>query len=62
MAEAMLLGKPVLATGYSGNVDFMTAENSYLVDYAMAPIGPGARSLPAGGGVGRALRSSTRRS
>jgi glycosyltransferase involved in cell wall biosynthesis len=32
MAEAMLLGKPTIATGYSGNLDFMTAENSYLVD------------------------------
>lgn len=32
-AEAMLLGKPVVATGYSGNLDFMTPANSYLVDY-----------------------------
>jgi glycosyltransferase involved in cell wall biosynthesis len=32
MAEAMALGKPTVATGYSGNLDFMTAENSYLVD------------------------------
>jgi glycosyltransferase involved in cell wall biosynthesis/SAM-dependent methyltransferase len=46
LAEAMLLGKPVLATGYSGNVDFMTAENSYLVDYEMAPIGPGHDPYP----------------
>ena len=38
LAEAMLLGKPVVATGYSGNMDFMTAENSYLVDYQMIPI------------------------
>lgn len=30
MAEAMALGKPVIATGYSGNLAFMTAENSYL--------------------------------
>ena len=28
LAEAMLMGKPVIATAYSGNVDFMTAENS----------------------------------
>ncbi len=33
MAEAMILGKPVIATAYSGNLDFMTAENSYLVDH-----------------------------
>jgi glycosyltransferase involved in cell wall biosynthesis len=31
-AEAMLLGKPTIATRYSGNLDFMTEENSYLVD------------------------------
>jgi len=38
MGEAMLLGKPVIATNYSGNVDFMTAENSYLVDYRIVPL------------------------
>ena len=31
MAEAMLLGKPTIATGYSGNLDFMTEATSYLV-------------------------------
>jgi glycosyltransferase involved in cell wall biosynthesis len=38
MAEAMLLGKPVIATGYSGNLDFMSPTNSLLVDYRMVPI------------------------
>lgn len=38
LAEAMLLGKPVIATGYSGNLDFMTAENSYLVEYSRTTI------------------------
>ena len=33
MAEAMFFGKPVIATGYSGNLDFMTADNSILVPY-----------------------------
>jgi hypothetical protein len=28
----------VVATAYSGNMDFMTSENSYLVDYQMMPI------------------------
>lgn len=42
MAEAMLLGKPVIATGYSGNMDFMTSGNSYPVDYDLVPIGEGA--------------------
>ena len=34
----MLLGKPVIATGYSGNVDFMTPQNSYLVDYTRVAL------------------------
>lgn len=38
MAEAMLLGKPVIATGYSGNLDFMTPANSLLVDYQLTPL------------------------
>lgn len=38
MAEAMLLAKPTIATGYSGNLDFMTPENSYLVEYSRAVI------------------------
>jgi len=38
MAEAMALGKPVIATGYSGNLDFTRAETSYLVRYALRPI------------------------
>jgi glycosyltransferase involved in cell wall biosynthesis len=32
MAEAMLLGKPVIATRYGGNLDFMDDNNSLLVD------------------------------
>ena len=31
MAEAMYFGKPVIATAYSGNLDFMTPDNSFLV-------------------------------
>jgi glycosyltransferase involved in cell wall biosynthesis len=49
MAEAMYHGKPVIATGYSGNVDFMTAENSYPVGYELVPIGDGAEPYPADG-------------
>lgn len=33
LAEAMFLGKPVVATGWSGNLEFMTPRNSCLVDY-----------------------------
>jgi glycosyltransferase involved in cell wall biosynthesis/SAM-dependent methyltransferase len=38
LAEAMSLGKPVIATGYSGNTDFMTASNSYLVCYDLVEL------------------------
>ena len=37
----MALGKPVIATGYSGNLDFMRADNSCLVDYTLIPVRPG---------------------
>jgi glycosyltransferase involved in cell wall biosynthesis len=49
MAEAMYLGKPVIATGYSGNLDFMTDDNSFLVDYRLVPIGSKAPPYPAEG-------------
>jgi glycosyltransferase involved in cell wall biosynthesis len=39
MAEAMLLGKPVIATRYSGNLDFMDDGNSLLVDYDLVQLG-----------------------
>jgi glycosyltransferase involved in cell wall biosynthesis len=38
MAEAMALGKPVIATGYSGNLEFMTADTAVLVPYDLVPI------------------------
>ena len=38
LAEAMLMGKPVIGTGYSGNLDFMSRENSMLVDYQLVEI------------------------
>ena len=37
MIEAMKMGKPVVATGYSGNTDFMKPYNSCLVDYKLIP-------------------------
>lgn len=40
MAEAMIMGKPVIATGYSGNLDFMTEANSFLVPYEMTEVPP----------------------
>ncbi len=38
LLEAMALGKAVLATNYSGNVDFMTPDNSYPIDYRLTPL------------------------
>jgi glycosyltransferase involved in cell wall biosynthesis len=38
MAEAMALEKPVIATAWSGNMDFMTAENSHLITYKLIPV------------------------
>ena len=37
-AEAMLLGKPVVATGWSGNMDFMTPDTAALVNYRLIPV------------------------
>jgi glycosyltransferase involved in cell wall biosynthesis len=38
LAEAMSLEKPVIATAYSGNMDFMTPANSFLVKYTLAEL------------------------
>lgn len=37
MAEAMALGVPVVATGYSANTDFMDETCACLVDYTLVP-------------------------
>lgn len=41
LAEAMFLGKPVIATAYSGNMDFMDNRNSMLVDYTLIELRDG---------------------
>lgn len=38
IAESMALGKPVIATAYSGNMDYMTPANSYGVSYSIKQI------------------------
>jgi hypothetical protein len=46
LAEAMYFGRPTIATRYSGNLDFMTERNSYLVDCELRPVGPGHEPYP----------------
>lgn len=41
IAEAMYYGKPTIATGYSGNMDFTNHFNSCLVDYNIVPVRKG---------------------
>lgn len=48
-AEAMWFGRPVIATGYGGVLEFMRPSNSYLVDYETARVGPGAEPYPPDG-------------
>lgn len=38
LAEAMYMGKPVIATGYSGNLDYMNQSNCCLVDHRLIPV------------------------
>jgi len=38
MMESMALGVPVIATGWSGNMDFMDDQNSIPVPFSMAPV------------------------
>ncbi len=38
LAESMELGTPVIATGYSGNLDFMDKTNSLMVDYDLIDV------------------------
>ena len=44
MAEAMAYGVPVIASGYSGNLEYMTPDNSFLVPceetFVKSPDGP----------------------
>jgi glycosyltransferase involved in cell wall biosynthesis len=38
LMEAMALGKPVIATAWSGNMTYMTTMNSCLVTYRLVPV------------------------
>jgi glycosyltransferase involved in cell wall biosynthesis/2-polyprenyl-3-methyl-5-hydroxy-6-metoxy-1,4-benzoquinol methylase len=49
LAESMAYGKPVIATAFSGNLEFMNEDNSYLVPFETVEIGPGAAPYPEDG-------------
>jgi glycosyltransferase involved in cell wall biosynthesis len=48
-SDAMRLGKPVVATGWSGNLEFMTKDNSALVSYRLVPVSDSDPSFDDGG-------------
>lgn len=39
LAECMAMGKPVVATGWSGNLEFMDRDNALLIDYRLVAVG-----------------------
>ena len=47
MAEAMARGRPVVATAYSGNLDFMDDTTALLVPHELAPVPAGSGPYPA---------------
>ncbi len=47
LAEAMLVGTPVIATNYGGVLEFLNEKNAYLVDFVMRPVGEHAEPYPA---------------
>ena len=48
MTAAMYLGKPVVATGYSGNLDYMSEGNSCLVRHSLCSVPNGAYPFAGG--------------
>ena len=65
LLDAMAAGTPVVATGYSGNVDFMDPTVARLIPFSLAEVGEGASPYPATslwaepdlGAAARAMRS-----
>lgn len=48
IAEAMRLGRPVVCTGYSGNMDYSNKVNACLVDFDLVGVQPGEYPYPHG--------------
>ncbi|UJX40069.1 glycosyltransferase [Desulfovibrio sp. JY] len=38
LSDAMFCGKPVIATGFSGNMSYMNPQNSFPVQYTLVPV------------------------
>ena len=49
LAQALYAGRPVIATGYGGPMDYLTPDNSYCVGYRLTAIGAGNDPYPADG-------------
>jgi len=49
IAEALLRGKPVIATAYGGPRDYLSQANSFPVDFSLVSIGEGNYPYPAHG-------------
>jgi glycosyltransferase involved in cell wall biosynthesis len=47
LAEAMAMAKPVIATAYGGNTEFMSPANSYPIDWTSTLVGEGVEHYPA---------------
>jgi glycosyltransferase involved in cell wall biosynthesis len=48
LAEAMAVGRPVIGTAYSGNLEFMTADTSMLIPYTFTHVPFGCAPYPPG--------------
>lgn len=48
LSEALAMGRPLIATGYSGNMDFCHADNTLLCDYRLAPVPRSREYAPVG--------------
>jgi FkbM family methyltransferase len=46
LAESMALGKPVIATAYSGTLEVTTPANAWLIPYRLVPVGDGSAPYP----------------
>lgn len=49
MVEAMWLERPIIATNYSGNLDFMDDDSAILIDADRVPVGPDSYPYPPSG-------------